>query len=100
VSWLKIVAYDDPQQIYTAAAATLAIYDWIIVFNIGTSPHNVRLHETHNSLEYQTIYQSRWTLPKALFYYVCTAWSRRLPHTKRLPDPANYTTWNYICGLS
>jgi hypothetical protein len=70
---------DDPQRIYTGAAATLTIYDWMIVFDIGTSSNGGRINETHTSLEYQNIYQSRWTLPKALFYYVSATWSHRLP---------------------
>ncbi|KIM30759.1 hypothetical protein M408DRAFT_21605 [Serendipita vermifera MAFF 305830] len=38
----------------SAVAITLVVYDWILNF----------------STEYETIYQSRWTVPKALFFYI------------------------------
>ncbi|KIM30754.1 hypothetical protein M408DRAFT_65468 [Serendipita vermifera MAFF 305830] len=41
----------------SGVAITLALYDWLLTF----------------STEYETIYQSRWTLPKALFFYVSLA---------------------------
>lgn len=41
-------------RLLSGVAITLAVYDWILTF----------------STEYETIYQSRWTVPKALFFYI------------------------------
>lgn len=41
-------------KLLAGAAATLSIYDWVLVF----------------ADEYATIYQSRWTLPKILFVFI------------------------------
>lgn len=44
-------------RLLSGVAITLAVYDWLISF----------------ASEYETIYQSRWTVPKALFFYVSVA---------------------------
>ncbi|KIM30757.1 hypothetical protein M408DRAFT_21604 [Serendipita vermifera MAFF 305830] len=41
-------------RLLSGVAITLAVYDWLISF----------------ASEYETIYQSRWTVPKALFFYI------------------------------
>jgi len=59
------------------AALTLAVYDWILTFSDGGYypflPGTPR-QKSHGVLalptEFETIYQSRWTVPKALFFYV------------------------------
>lgn len=50
----------------SGAAATLSIYDWILVF----------------SDEIDTIWQSKWTLPKTLYYFVSAHRGKETTFTK------------------
>jgi hypothetical protein len=76
-SWptIRIGKFNKTHDNYAGAAATFVVYDWFLVFGDGA----LRCHSgelivpTHIPLwfaEFETIYRSRWSMPKTLFYYV------------------------------
>jgi hypothetical protein len=61
----------------SGAALVIAIYDWALLFGDGAShlsDNNFALIIVAHHVESMTIWKTRWTLPKGIYYFVGGHW--------------------------